>query len=436
MKNWKKCPLFLLLLVSGLVITGAGYAGEHSIYAAYSKPDGWMTPGLSLVFQGWKDGVYPWELFGGNDASQTMAEAETEMETETEGSVPEKTETLVNAPEAAQGQGTEETQAPQVSDNTAGRTEEGGQESVSQNSVSGNFLVGNGLVSGNSVQPMYDKFGKLINQPGSEQAKQEIPMQLPDGAGVSENQVPAEGGEASRAEGQGNTSENGEQSREQPAEGQEQQEASEEDPNKTYEFTTVSEDYFNDALFIGDSRTVGLCEYAGMRDRATFYAATSLTIYNVFESPKKVAQLDDGTKVTIEEALSQKQFKKIYIMLGINELGRGTTESFFTVYANTVNRIRQLQPDAIIFIQGIMRVSGEKSRTDKVFNNATINERNEALAAMANNQDIFYLEINDAVCDANGDLVTEYTFDQIHLKAKYYQLWKNYLLGHGIVREE
>lgn len=51
MKNWKKCPLFLLLLVSGLVITGAGYAGEHSIYAAYSKPDGWMTPGLSLVFR-------------------------------------------------------------------------------------------------------------------------------------------------------------------------------------------------------------------------------------------------------------------------------------------------------------------------------------------------------------------------------------------------
>ncbi|MFR9236503.1 MAG: GDSL-type esterase/lipase family protein [Eisenbergiella massiliensis] len=181
---------------------------------------------------------------------------------------------------------------------------------------------------------------------------------------------------------------------------------------------------------------MGLCEYAGMRDRATFYAATSLTIYNVFESPKKVAQLDDGTKVTIEEALSQKQFKKIYIMLGINELGRGTTQSFFTVYADTVNRIRQLQPEAIIFVQGIMRVSGEKSRTDKVFNNAAINERNEALAAMANNQDIFYLEVNDAVCDANGDLVTEYTFDQIHLKAKYYQLWKNYLLGHGIVRDE
>lgn len=432
MKNWKKCPLFLLLLVSGLVITGAGYAGEHSIYAAYSKPDGWMTPGLSLVFQGWKDGVYPWELFGNSDASQTMAEAGTD----TEDSVLQETQALENVPDTAEMPEPEETQATQASDNGSGQAEGNGQGSVSQNSVSGNFLAGDGLVSGNSVQPMYDKFGKLINQPATEQIKQEIPMQIPDGGGVSENQVPAEGVGASQAENPENAPENGAQSQEQLAEGQEQQGALEEDTNKTYEFTTVSEDYFNDALFIGDSRTVGLCEYAGMRDRATFYAATSLTIYNVFESPKKVAQLDDGTKVTIEEALSQKQFKKIYIMLGINELGRGTTQSFFTVYADTVNRIRQLQPEAIIFVQGIMRVSGEKSRTDKVFNNAAINERNEALAAMANNQDIFYLEVNDAVCDANGDLVTEYTFDQIHLKAKYYQLWKNYLLGHGIVRDE
>ena len=208
-----------------------------------------------------------------------------------------------------------------------------------------------------------------------------------------------------------------------------------EEENKTYAFTQVDESYFDDALFIGDSRTVGLDEYAGFDDKVTFYAATSLTIYNVFDSPKKVAQLEDGTKVTIEEALSQKQFGKIYIMLGINELGRGTTESFFTVYANAVNRIRQLQPDAIIYVQGIMRVSGEKSRTDKIFNNENINARNAALAAMANNQDIFYLEVNDAVSDANGDLVTEYTFDQIHLKAKYYQLWKNYLLGHAVVRD-
>lgn len=37
--------------------------------------------------------------------------------------------------------------------------------------------------------------------------------------------------------------------------------------------------------------------------------------------------------------------------------------------------------------------------------------------------------------DENGNLISDYTFDQIHLKAKYYQLWKDYLFAHGIVRD-
>ena len=137
---------------------------------------------------------------------------------------------------------------------------------------------------------------------------------------------------------------------------------------------------------------------------------------------------------TLEEALTERKFGKIYIMLGINELGRGTTESFFNVYADAVNRIRMLQPDAVIFIQGIMRVGEEKNNTDAIFNNTNINGRNQAISLMADNRTIFYLEVNDAVCDENGNLISEYTFDQIHLKAKYYQLWKDYLFAHGIVR--
>ena len=39
------------------------------------------------------------------------------------------------------------------------------------------------------------------------------------------------------------------------------------------------------------------------------------------------------------------------------------------------------------------------------------------------------------VCDENGNLHGDWTFDQIHLKAKYYQVWKEFLLDHGIVRE-
>ena len=74
MNKWKQHSLLFLLFASALVLTGAGFAGEHSIYADYSRQNGWMTPAVSLVFQGLKDGVGPWELFSG--AARTGAEAD------------------------------------------------------------------------------------------------------------------------------------------------------------------------------------------------------------------------------------------------------------------------------------------------------------------------------------------------------------------------
>lgn len=208
---------------------------------------------------------------------------------------------------------------------------------------------------------------------------------------------------------------------------------SENDADRTYEFQPVDEDYFTDALFIGDSRTVGLSEYCEPLDeRATFYAQVSLTIYKVMDKPIAKSGND---KITLEQALTENQFNKIYIMLGLNEIGTGTAESFAEEYANVVNRIRELQPDAIIFIQGIMHVTEHKSSTDKYFNNDNINRRNEELAKLADNKNIFYMDMNEAVDDENGNLIKELSFDDVHLKASSYERWYQFLLGHGIVKE-
>ena len=200
-----------------------------------------------------------------------------------------------------------------------------------------------------------------------------------------------------------------------------------------YEFVTVPESYFNDAVFIGDSRTVGMYEYGGIEDRADFFGKISLTIYDVFT--EKVAKDEvTGKKITVEEALSRKKYGKVYLMLGINELGTGTTESFMEEYKEVVERLVQLQPDAVIYVQGIMRVTGEKNETDPIFNNTNINEKNAEIAKLADNERIFYIDVNEVVCDEEGNLNEEYTTDEIHLKAKYYELWKEFLLRHGVVR--
>ena len=82
-----------------------------------------------------------------------------------------------------------------------------------------------------------------------------------------------------------------------------------------------------------------------------------------------------------------------------------------------------------------VRVAGQKNASDPVFNNTNINIRNVEIETLANGKDIFYIDVNEAVCDENGNLYADWTFDQIHLKAKYYQVWENFLMEHGIVKK-
>ena len=472
MKRWKQYSLFLLLLVSGLLLTGAGAAGEHTIYADYSRQNGWMTPVVSLVFQGLKDGTGPWELFFG--AVQTSAEpGESEQEPETvsgEGeSADSPAESGMNGSSPDGNEAAGAISGNDISGNTVS------ENMISQNGITGNSIAekdssGSGNSSGQIPEKgeekgddvsapafiasdgrQYDQFGQLIGAGEDTGVSDAMPEKITGMTPEENMQSQAETDASQQDEStQPNQSAQGEEDglqtgNEQGGSGQDgsgpqngEEAASEaqenEDSQWTGTFTQVPESYFDDALFIGDSRTVGLDEYGGFQESTTFFAKTSLTIYDLFEEPEKFASLADGTKATLEEALTERKFGKIYIMLGINELGRGTTESFFTTYAEAVNRIRVLQPDALIFIQGIMRVGEEKNNTDRIFNNANINERNQAISLMADNRNIYYLEINDAVCDENGNLISDYTFDQIHLKAKYYQLWKDYLFAHGILK--
>ncbi len=200
---------------------------------------------------------------------------------------------------------------------------------------------------------------------------------------------------------------------------------------ETNPFTKVDESYFDDALFIGDSRTVGLSEYSNWKN-PVYYADVGLTVYHVFD--KEIAKVN-GETMNIDQALQRQKFGKIYIMLGINELGRGTTETFAAKYSQVIGRIRELQPDAIIFIEGIMGVSKKKSDSDPIFNNKNIQERNAAIESLADNNSIFYIDVNQVIMDASGGIPSEYTFDNVHLKAAYYSIWTNYLMEHGVIRK-
>lgn len=238
---------------------------------------------------------------------------------------------------------------------------------------------------------------------------------------------PAEGEiVASTEEGQTQEPESADQS--EPA----TEETEEIPPEPEIRFGRVEDDYFQDALFLGDSRTVGMQEYGGLGDIATFYASTGMTIYKLFDA--EIVELpDQSEKITIEEALQHQSFSKIYIMVGINEMGTGTVERFAETYKAAVEHLQELQPEAIIYIQAILKVTTARSNKGDYINNEGIEARNEALSQLADGEKVFYVDANPAVCDEDGGMVQDYTFDGVHLKAKYVELWKEYLKDNAVL---
>ena len=189
-------------------------------------------------------------------------------------------------------------------------------------------------------------------------------------------------------------------------------------------------EYYRDVLFIGDSRTAGLYIY-GRIEGASYFARTSMNVNNCFDSTKS----ETGTgSLSLEAYLKQNTFGKIYILLGINEIGY-SYDWIVTRYEKLISRLQELQPDAAIVIQSNMHVTKAKSDSSpNTFNNTRINELNRRLSALADGEKVFYLAIESVFDGDDGCMSPEYSGDGVHLKAKYYKLWKDFLTTEGMIR--
>ena len=199
-----------------------------------------------------------------------------------------------------------------------------------------------------------------------------------------------------------------------------------EDPDEPFTFPdepVKPEDPFQNALFIGDSRTVGIAKFAGI-EGADFYACTGMSVYTVW---KETSSVGNWGKMLLEEVLQQKDYDRIYLMLGINELGYNMDKTI-TTHAALVARIRELQPRAYLMICANMHVTQKRSSSDKIINNARIDQLDAAFSQQADGKSIFYLDVNPVFDDENGALGAQYTQDNTHILGKYYALWKDFLL--------
>lgn len=193
------------------------------------------------------------------------------------------------------------------------------------------------------------------------------------------------------------------------------------------ELVKAPEGYFKDALFIGDSRTVGICEY-GDFTASDFFCSTGMTSIDVFKDEVDVRGIGN---TGLKDLLNEKQYGKIYVMLGINELGY-PKDSIIAAYKKLIGYIRKAQPDAVLYIQGNLHITKERSDSDEYFNNKRIDSINRRIEKFADNRHIFYIEANERFDDENGALDPKYSSDSAHLLAKYYRDWCEWIRNHTV----
>ncbi len=198
------------------------------------------------------------------------------------------------------------------------------------------------------------------------------------------------------------------------------------------ETEVVEDTYFDGAVFLGDSRTEGLFLYSGLKT-GHFYTAVGATVESVFS--KKNFETESGEKVPLLDAVAEQDCDKIYIMLGINELGWSKVKTFHDQYAKLIDRVREDHPEAKIVLQSIPPVSAKQEAKKTYVNNDRISDYNEVIRTLAEEKECYFLDVAACLSDGNGLLPKDLNFDGIHLNPAGCKVWLNYLRTHSLEDE-
>lgn len=212
----------------------------------------------------------------------------------------------------------------------------------------------------------------------------------------------------------------------------------EETPASSYDFTqpapereAVDNTYFEDAAFVGDSRTDGFMIYSGIGcgDNLT---SNGLSIFKLEE---KKAITIDGEKYTLLEALARKEYGKVYLSLGVNELGYYDDQGFYEAYCRAIDAIRACQPNAVIYIQGLIPLNEDvihETGGRSYLTNEHLVIYSDLMRKAAQEKQVVYLDLYSEFVDESGQLPAEASKDGVHLRSEWCRQWLEYLKTHTV----
>ena len=186
----------------------------------------------------------------------------------------------------------------------------------------------------------------------------------------------------------------------------------------------VRDEWFSDAVFLGDARAKAFLD-AGLFTPGLSLAQVGL---DVTSARSGAVFLSGGERLTLAQALEGGDYGKVYLMLGFNEATWMSEDSFYREYAALIDQLRQLLPDAQLYLQTILPVTAYRSSTQNP-DNDLLARRSELLRKLAREKRVYLLDAHAALAP-DGALPSELSQDGLYLSPAGNQKWLEFLKTH------
>lgn len=208
----------------------------------------------------------------------------------------------------------------------------------------------------------------------------------------------------------------------------------------TPQSAAVSSSYFDDAVFVGDSISLKLSYYEASADKlggAQFLTSGSLGSGNALwdVSDKSVHPSYQGSKMRLEDSVPLTGAKKLYIMLGMNDIAVYGVDGAVSNMKTLIGKILEKVPDMKVYIQSMTPTTDTSNITSSGgINRTSIQRYNEALAAACQSNGWHFVNVAEVMYDSNGYLIRSYCSDPdgmgIHFTESGCRAWIDYLYTH------
>lgn len=194
-------------------------------------------------------------------------------------------------------------------------------------------------------------------------------------------------------------------------------------------------------MFVGDSVSLKLEYYEGAKNvlgNAQFLTSGSLGSTNALweVSDRSVHPSYQGQKMRLEDSIPLTGAKKLYIMLGMNDIGIYSISKSVNNMVTLLQRIQANTPGLTVYVQSMTPITSTSNLlSSKGHNPQRIQEYNQALLAACQANGWYFVNVAEVMYDENGYLRPEYCSDAnrmgVHFTNAGCAAWVEYLYTHA-----